>query len=238
MTPLDGRVALVTGASRGIGAATAVELARLGAHVVLLARTQGALEEVDDTIRAGGGSATLLPIDLRKPDTLDPVGPSLAARFGRLDILVHCAGVLGKLTPVSHITAKDFDEAVAVNFTAAYRLIRTCAPVLTASDAGRAVFVTSHLARNARAYWGTYASTKAGMEILARSWADEVQETRLRVNIFDPGRTATRMRAMAYPGEDPRTLPDPASRAADLVALCLPSETRHGEIVKAGERVA
>ncbi len=237
MTALAGRVALVTGASRGIGAATALALARLGAHVVLLARTQGGLEEVDDKIRAEGGAATLLPIDLRKPETLDPIGPSLATRFGRLDILVHNAGALGKLTPVSHIVPKDFDECVAVNFTATYRLIRTCAPVLAASDAGRAVFVTSHLARNARAFWGSYASTKAGMELLVRCWADETEDTALRVNLFDPGRTATRMRAMAYPGEDPRTLPDPAERAADLVQLCLPSETRHGEVVKARERV-
>jgi NAD(P)-dependent dehydrogenase (short-subunit alcohol dehydrogenase family) len=237
MTPLDGRVALVTGASRGIGAATAIELARLGAHVVLLARTQGGLEEVDDTIRAAGGAATLLPADLRKPETLDPIGPSLAERFGRLDILVHNAGALGKLTPVSHIVPRDLDECIAVNFTATYRLIRTCAPVLAASDAGRAVFVTSHLARNARAYWGAYAASKAALESLVRCWADETEGTALRINLFDPGRTATRMRAMAYPGEDPRTLPEPAERAADLAQLCLPGETRHGEIIKASERV-
>jgi NAD(P)-dependent dehydrogenase (short-subunit alcohol dehydrogenase family) len=233
MTPLTGRVALVTGASRGIGAATAIELARLGAHVVLLARTQGGLEEVDDKIRQAGGAATLLQVDLRKPETLDPVGPSLAARFGRLDILVHNAGALGKLTPVAHIVPKDIDECVAVNFSATYRLIRTCAPVLNASDAGRAVFVTSHLARTPRAYWGAYAATKAAMESLVRSWADEVDGTALRVNLFDPGKTATRMRAMAYPGEDPRTLPTPTERATALAALCLPTETRHGEVIKA-----
>jgi len=233
MTPLSGRVALVTGASRGIGAATAIELSRLGAHVVLTARTQGGLEEVDDTIRAAGGSATLLPVDLRKPETIDPVGPSLAARFGRLDILVHNAGALGKLTPVAHIVPKDLDECIAVNFSAAYRLIRTCAPVLNASDAGRAVFVTSHVAETPRAYWGSYAASKAGMEALVRCWADEVSGTNLRVNIFDPGRTATRMRAMAYPGEDPRTLPAPEDRAAELAALCLPSETRHGQVMRA-----
>jgi NAD(P)-dependent dehydrogenase (short-subunit alcohol dehydrogenase family) len=236
MSPLKGRVALVTGASRGIGAATAIELARLGAHVVLLARTQGGLEETDDIIRAAGGEATLLPIDLRKPATVDPIGPSLATRFGRLDILVHNAGALGKLTPVSHIVPKDLDECVAVNFIATYRLIRTCGPVLAASDAGRAVFVTSHVARNARAYWGAYGSTKAAMETLVRCWADETEGTALRINLFDPGRTATRMRAMAYPGEDPRTVPPPAERAADLVPLCLPSETRHGQVVKAGEQ--
>jgi NAD(P)-dependent dehydrogenase (short-subunit alcohol dehydrogenase family) len=233
LSELAGRVALITGASRGIGAATAIELARLGAHVVLLARTQGGLEEVDDTIRAGGGAATLLPMDLRKPEKLDTVGPTLFDRFGRLDILVHNAGALGKLTPAGHILPKDWDECMAVNATTAYRLIRTCAPVLAASDAGRAVFVTSSVARTARAYWGAYAASKAAMETLVRCWADETDATPLRINIFDPGRTATRMRAMAFPGEDPRTLPTPQARAAALVKLCLPGETRHGEVVTA-----
>ncbi len=233
MAELTGRVALITGASRGIGAATAIELARLGAHVVLIARTQGGLEEVDDTIRAGGGAATLLPMDLRKPEKLDTVGPTLFSRFGRLDILVHNAGALGKLTPAGHILPKDWDECLAVNATTAYRLIRTCAPVLAASDAGRAVFVTSSVARTARAYWGAYAASKAAMETLVRCWADETDSTPLRINIFDPGRTATRMRATAFPGEDPRTLPTPQARAAALVTLCLPAETRHGEVIVA-----
>jgi len=232
MSPLSNRVALITGASRGIGAATAIELARLGAHVVLLARTQGGLEEVDDTIRAAGGTATLLPMDLRQPEKLDPVGPSLMERFGRLDILVHNAGALGKLTPAGHIVPKDLDECMAVNFTSAWRLIRTCAPVLAASDAGRAIFVTSRVAREPKAYWGAYAASKAAMETMIRCWADEVENTPLRINIFDPGRTATRMRATAFPGEDPRTLPTPADRAAALAALCLPSETRHGQIIR------
>ncbi len=233
MTPLAGRVALVTGASRGIGAATAVALARLGAHVVLAARTQGALEEVDDTIRQAGGTATLLPIDLANADSIDPVGPSLVQRFTRLDILVHNAGVLGKLTPVGHITPKDFAACVAVNLAATYRLIRTCGPVLAASDAGRAVFVTSSVARTPRAYWGAYACTKAGMENLVLTWADEVEGTALRVNIFNPGRTATRMRANAFPGEDPNTIPQPGDIAPKLAALCLPAETRHGELINA-----
>jgi NAD(P)-dependent dehydrogenase (short-subunit alcohol dehydrogenase family) len=233
MSELSGRVALITGASRGIGAATAIELARLGAHVVLLARTQGGLKEVDDTIRAGGGAATLLPMDLRKPEKLDTLGPTLFDRFGRLDILVHNAGALGKLTPAGHILPKDWDECLAVNATTAYRLIRTCAPVLAASDAGRAVFVTSSVVRTARAYWGAYAASKAAMETLVRCWADETDSTPLRINIFDPGRTATRMRATAFPGEDPRTLPTPQSRAAALAKLCLPGETRHGEVIKA-----
>jgi NAD(P)-dependent dehydrogenase (short-subunit alcohol dehydrogenase family) len=230
---LDGRVALVTGASRGIGAAVAIGLAALGAHVVLLARTQGGLEETDDAIRKAGGAATLLPLDLRKPETLDPVGPSIVTRFGRLDILVHNAGVLGKLTPAAHIQPRDWDECLAVNATAAFRLIRTCAPPLVASDAGRAVFVSSHIAREPRAYWASYAASKAAMEALARSWADETENTNLRVNIFEPGRTATRMRAAAYPGEDPNTLPRPEARAASLLPLCLPSETRTGAVVTA-----
>ncbi|MEJ0047435.1 MAG: SDR family NAD(P)-dependent oxidoreductase [Rhodospirillales bacterium] len=146
---------------------------------------------------------------------------------------MHNAGALGKLTPVGHILPKDLDECVAVNFSAAYRLIRTCGPLLAASDGGRAVFVTSRVAREPRAYWGAYAATKAAMETLVRTWADETEGTSLRVNIFDPGRTATRMRATAFPGEDPRTLPAPGARAAELALLCLPSETRHGAIVRA-----
>lgn len=233
MSRLAGRVALVTGASRGIGAATALALAREGAHVVISARTQGGLEETDDAIRQAGGGATLLPLDLNKPESLDAVGPSLVQRFGRLDILVHNAGALGKLTPAGHILPKDLDACVNVNFLAAYRLIRTCGPVLAASDAGRAVFVTSSLARAPRAYWGAYAATKAAMESLVRCWADEVETTSLRVNLFDPGRTATRMRATAFPGEDPRTLPRPEERARALLELCLPDETRHGALLRA-----
>jgi NAD(P)-dependent dehydrogenase (short-subunit alcohol dehydrogenase family) len=233
MTTLAGRVALVTGASRGIGAATAIALAARGAHVVLTARTQGGLEETDDAIRAAGGAATLLPLDLTKPENLDPLGPSLFQRFGRLDILVHNAGALGKLTPVGHIVPKDMEACLQVNFNAAWRLIRTCGPVLQASDAGRAVFVTSSVARTPRAYWGAYAASKAAMEMLVRCWADEVENTALRVNLFDPGATATRMRATAFPGEDPRTLPTPQSRAEALVALCLPDATRHGDLLRA-----
>jgi NAD(P)-dependent dehydrogenase (short-subunit alcohol dehydrogenase family) len=230
--PLASRIALVTGASRGIGAATALALARLGAHVVLTARTLGGLVETDDLVRAAGGTSTLLPLDLKDGEQIDAVGPTLVQRFGRLDILVHNAGALGKLTPVGHILPKDLAECLAVNFTAAYRLIRTCGPVLAASDAGRAVFVTSSVATRPRAFWGAYAATKAGMEMLVRTWADETDKSALRINLFDPGRTATRMRAMAFPGEDPNTLPTPASVAERLVPLCLPSELRHGETVR------
>ena len=210
----------------------ALALARLGAHVVLTARTQGGLEEVDDEIRAAGGSATLLPLDLKNADSIDPVGPSLHGRFGRLDVLVHNAGALGKLTPAGHIAPKDFGECVAVNLVSTYRLIRTCAPVLLASNAGRAVFVTGHAARAPRAFWGAYGATKAGMENLVLSWADEVEATALRVNLFDPGPVATRMRAQAFPGEDPNTLPTPAMVADQLAALCQPDGRVHGSLVR------
>ena len=229
---LQGRIALVTGASRGIGRAVSLQLAQAGAHVVLVGRTQGALEEADDEIRAAGGHATLLPMDLRDADKIDPLGPSLNARFGRLDILVHNAGALGKLTPAGHITPKDFAECVAVNLAATYRLIRTCAPLLAASDAGRAVFVTSSVARSPRAFWGAYGATKAGMENLVLSWADEVENTALRVNLYDPGRTATRMRAQAFPGEDPNTLPKPEDVARGLVELCAPDSGQHGQLTR------
>jgi NAD(P)-dependent dehydrogenase (short-subunit alcohol dehydrogenase family) len=229
---LHGRVALVTGASRGIGAATAIELGRLGAHVVLTARTQGGLEETDDAIREAGGSATLLPMDLQDTSSLDKIGPSIYTRFDRLDILVHAAGALGKLTPVSHILDGDWAEAMSVNLAATWRLIRSCAPVLAASDAGRAVFVTDARARQPGAYWGTYGASKAGMEHLVLTWAAELRDTHLRVNLFDPGVVASRLRGNAMPGENPSTLPKPASVAPALAALCLPSETRHGLIVE------
>lgn len=232
--PLKDRVALVTGASRGIGAALAVELARLGAHCVLIARTQGGLEETDDAIRtATGRSATLLPLDLQKQEKeLDMIGPSIVERFGRLDILVHNAGVLNKLTPVAHIEPRDWAETVAVNMTAAWRLIRTCDPPLRASDAGRAVFVTTGRVLRPKAYWGMYGATKAGMEHLVATWAQEVAATKLRVNLADPGIVATKLRGQAMPGEDPATLPQPQDIAPALATLCLPAETRHGARVE------
>ena len=228
--PLKDRVALVTGASRGIGAALAIELATLGAHCVLVARTQGGLEETDDAIRAATGrGATLLPFDLQKQEKeLDLLGASIMERFGRLDILVHNAGVLNKLTPVAHIDPRDWAETVAVNLTAAWRLIRSCDPPLRASDAGRAVFVTTGRVLRPKAYWGMYGATKAGMEHLVQTWAQEVAKTPLRVNLADPGVVATKMREQAMPGEDPATLPRPADIAPALAALCLPAETRHG----------
>jgi NAD(P)-dependent dehydrogenase (short-subunit alcohol dehydrogenase family) len=229
MAALQDRVALITGASRGIGAALALELAKLGAQCVLVARTQGGLEEVDDAIRSAGGKpATLLPFDLQKAEKdIDMIGPSIVERFGRLDILVHNAGVLNKLTPVAHIEPRDWAEVMAVNLTASWRLIRSCDPPLRASDAGRAVFVTTGRVLRPRAYWGMYGASKAGMEHLVTTWAQEVEGTPLRVNLVDPEIVATKMRAAAMPGEDPATIPQPADVAPGIAALCLPSETRN-----------
>lgn len=234
MTALAGRVALVSGASRGIGQATAIALARRGAQVVITARTQGGLEETDDAIHAAGGSATLLPLDLMDGEAVDRLGPSLFERFRRLDILVGNAGALGVLTPVPHILDRDWAEVVGVNLSAGLRLIRSCAPLLLAGDAGRAVFVTSGIVRRPTAYWGAYGATKAALEHLVLSWAAETRQTRLRVNLFDPGVVATRLRAEAMPGEDPTTLRRPEDVAPALADLCDPAETRHGEVVRAG----
>jgi NAD(P)-dependent dehydrogenase (short-subunit alcohol dehydrogenase family) len=229
--PLDGAVALVTGASRGLGAATAIELGRLGAHVVITGRVQGGLEETDDAIRSAGGTATLLPLDLREGEKVDAIGPSLYQRFQRLDILVHAAGVLGKLTPVSHIMPDDWADVVGVNLSAAWHLVRTTDPLLRAAPTGRAVFLTDARVRSPLAYWGAYGATKAGMEHLVLTWADEVRTTRLRVNLFDPGPVRTRLRYNAFPGEDPAQLPPPEAIAPAIAALCLPAEERHGEVV-------
>jgi NAD(P)-dependent dehydrogenase (short-subunit alcohol dehydrogenase family) len=230
--PLADKVALVTGASRGIGAATSIELAKLGAHLVLTARTEGGLEETDDAIRSAGlPGATLLPLDLHDGDQLDTIGPSLLQRFGRLDILVSNAGTLGKLTPASHILPRDWSDVVAVNFSAAWRLIRTCGPLLQIAPAGRAVFLTSQRAGDPRAYWGAYGATQAGMQHLVLTWAAETHDTRLRINLFDPGTVATRLRRTAMPGEDQSFLARPADVAPAIAALCLESEQRHGQII-------
>ena len=231
--PSAGRLALVTGASRGIGAAVAVALARAGCHVVLTARTQGGLEETDDAVQAVGGTATLLPMDLTEGAQLDAIGPSLLERFGRLDILVHAAGTLGKLTPAPHILPKDFAAATAVNFESAWRLIRTCGPLLLIAEAGRAVFVTDALVARPRAYWGLYGATKAGMHHLALSWAEEVRNTRCRVNLYDPGPVATRLRKEAMPGEDASRLRTPEDVAPGIAALCEPGFLSNGEVVRA-----
>ena len=229
--PLTGSVALVTGASRGIGAATAIALARMGAHLVITARTQGGLEETDDAIRSVGGTATLLPLDLREGEKIDVLGPSIYRRFGRLDVLVHCAGALGQLTPAGHISPKDWADVLAVNLSATWRLIRCCDPVLRQAPAGRAVFVTDTVARIPTAYWGALGATKAGMENLVRTWAAETATTNMRVNLFDPGVVRSRMRGAAFPGENPASVPGPDTVAGALAALCLPDEVRHGALV-------
>ena len=232
--PLAGSVALVTGASRGIGAAVAVELARLGAHCVLTARTQGGLEETDDAIRSLGGAATLLPLDLAKQaEKIDMLGPSIVERFGRLDILVHAAGVLAKLTPVAHIQPRDWQEAMAVNLSACWRLIRSCDPPLRAAPAGRAVVLTDAVAAGPRAYWGLYGAGKAGQEHLVRTWAAEAAQTPLRVSLFDPGPVATQLRAVAMPGEDPATLRKPSEVAPAIAALCVSEEARRSDASRA-----
>jgi len=230
---LAGRVALVTGASRGIGAAVALRLAQEGAHLVLAARTVGGLEELDDKVRAAGSQALLVPMDLTKPEQIDQLGPALFERFKRLDIVVANAGLLGVMTPVAHLDPRVWDETMAVNVTANYRLIRTLDPLLRASDAGRAIFVTSGAARISRAYWSVYAASKAALESLVRIYAAETEKTRLRVNLLNPGPVRTGMRAAAFPGEDPMTLPPPEALADLFLELALPSCTRHGETLDA-----
>jgi NAD(P)-dependent dehydrogenase (short-subunit alcohol dehydrogenase family) len=227
---LAGRIALVTGASRGIGAAAARALAREGAHVVALARTVGGLEELDDTVRAEGGSATLVPLDLTDYAGIDRLGGALNERYGRLDVLVGNAGVLGAVSPLGHVEPAVFEQTLAVNVTANWRLIRAMDPLLRAAPAGRAVFVTSGAAFRVRAYWGPYAVAKAALEVLARTYAAETERTPVRVNLFNPGATRTRMRAAAMPGEDPATLPKPDAVAAAILPLCLPDFTETGRL--------
>jgi len=218
--PLKDRIALVTGASRGIGKAAALALANAGAHVVAVARTPGALEALDDEIRAATGQpATLVPMDIGEVDGLDQLGRAIHDRFGRLDILVHAAALLGSLTPVSHIEPKHWDRLVAVNLTASFRLIRSMEPLLRASEHPRAIFLTSSRASNPKAFWGSYGATKAALEALVRTWADELEQTNIRAVLLDPGAMRTRMRAEAMPGEDPAGLPDPSEIGPLIVEL-------------------
>jgi NAD(P)-dependent dehydrogenase (short-subunit alcohol dehydrogenase family) len=229
--PLVDRIALVTGASRGIGHATALALAHAGAHVVAVARTVGALEELDDAIRAGGGSATLVPLDMRDYDGLYRLAAALNERHSRLDVLVGNAAIVGgALSPLGHGEPKTWDDVMAINVTANWHLIRAMDPLLKRSDAGRAVFVTSRAATLSRAYWAPYSVSKAALDVLARTYAAETTSTPVRVNLFDPGATRTRMRAQVMPGEDPMTLPSPEEVAQKVLDLCLPSFTDTGRL--------
>jgi len=219
MTDHSGRIILVTGASRGIGYATAKQLAAAGAHVIAIARTQGGLEDLDDDIKAAGGLCTLVPMDLKDGDSVDRLGKALHERYGKLDGLLLNAGQLGDITPLPHIKPEDWDSVLNVNLTANYRLIRALDPLLRASDAGRVVAVTSSVAQSHRAYWGAYAVSKAGLEAMANIYAQETEITSVRVNIYDPGGTRTAMRAKAVPGEDASLLPDPSAHWENLSKL-------------------
>jgi NAD(P)-dependent dehydrogenase (short-subunit alcohol dehydrogenase family) len=231
--PLEGRIALVTGASRGIGRAVALELARAGAHVIALARTQGALEELDDAIRAEGSEATLVPCDIKDFEALDRLGLAIYERWGKLDIFIGNAGTLGPVTPLGHVDPKQWDNVFAVNVTANWRLIRSLDPLLRAADAGRVVFISSgagHTA-NFKPYWGPYAISKAALDALARTYAAEtINTSAIKVMSVNPGPLRTRMRATAMPGEDPMTLRSPEELAPKIAALCTPEWTETGKL--------
>jgi NAD(P)-dependent dehydrogenase (short-subunit alcohol dehydrogenase family) len=226
-----GRIALVTGASRGIGRAAAKALAAEGAHVILVARTVGALEEVDDEIRSAGGTATLVPLDVKDFPALDRLGATIFERWGRLDALLGNAGVLGNLTPLAQLNPKVFAECLDVNVTANWRLIRSLDQLLKRSDAGRALFVTSGAARRVRAYWGAYAMSKAALEAVVLTYAAECADTSVGINLFNPGPLRTRMRQKAMPGEDPESLDPPEAVGPMICDLLAPACARNGELI-------
>ncbi len=228
MGELDGKVVLVTGASRGIGYAASIEAAKRGAHVIAVARTTSGLEELDDAIQDLGGSSTLVPLDLRDGDAIDRLGAAIFERWGHLDGLIGNAGQLGVLSPLPHVKPDDFDKVFAVNVTANYRLLRSLDVLLRQADAGRAVFVTSGASRSAKPFWGLYAASKAALDAMVKSYAGEVGHSPLKVNVFNPGPVRTAMRAKAMPGEDPNTLPTPEDIAPKLVDLLSPAVTQTG----------
>jgi NAD(P)-dependent dehydrogenase (short-subunit alcohol dehydrogenase family) len=231
MSPnLTSRIAVVTGASRGIGYATARALAKAGAHIVAVARTQGGLKDLDDEIRKDGGSATLVPLSMTDSDGLARLGAALHERHGKIDILVGNAGVAGPSSPLGHIDLKPWNDVIAVNLTANFQLIRCMEPLLRKSDAGRAVFITAGSAQRAPGYRGPYAASKAALETLVRVWAAETASTPIRVNLFSPGPIRTRMRATVFPGEDPMTLDTPEQAAELIVPMCAPDWSETGKL--------
>jgi NAD(P)-dependent dehydrogenase (short-subunit alcohol dehydrogenase family) len=226
--PLANRIALVTGASRGIGYATALALAEAGAHIVAVARTVGGLEELDDAVRAAGSTATLVPLDLKDSPAIDRLGAAIQQRYGKLDILVGNAGILGTLSPLDHVQPKDWDDVLAVNVTANWRIIKACVDLLKASDAGRAVFVTT--VPTGTAYWGPYAVSKAALDMLVRTFAAETATTKVRVNMISPGQVRTRLLTAAMPSLDMTHITKPDVVARAIVELCLPSVTESGKV--------
>ena len=229
---LKDRIAVITGASRGIGRAAAVAMSRQGAHIIAVSRTQGGLTDLDDEIRAQGGEATLVPLDVCNGEGIDRLGAAIYERWGRLDILVGNAAILGPLTPVNHLDPKAWDKLLSVNVTANHRLIRSLDPLLRVSDAGRAVFVTAPVAATNTAYWGGYGTTKAALEALVKTYANEVTKTNVRVNLIDPGAVQTRLRSQAMPGEDPASLPRPEDIAPLFVELTAADYSGNGEIIR------
>jgi len=232
---LAGKVVLVTGASRGIGYAAALEAARRGAHVVAVARTVGGLEELDDEIQDLGSSATLVPLDLRDGDAIDRLGAAIFERWGALDGLIANAGQLGVLSPLPHVKPEDFDKVIAVNVTANYRLLRSTDLLLRQAEDGRAVFVSSGAAKSARPFWGLYAASKAAVDAMVKSYAGEIAQSKVKANVFYPGQIRTAMRAKAMPGEDPNTLPTPADIAPKLVDMVSPAYKENGKLFNAAD---
>lgn len=230
--PLASRIAVVTGASRGIGRIAALALAEAGAHVVAVARTVGGLEELDDAIRERGGSATLVPFDLKDFPAIDRLGGAIYERWGKLDILLGNAAALGVITPLGHLEPKVFEEVMAVNVTANWRLIRSLDPLLRQSDAGRALFVTSGAAERCRPFWGAYSASKAALQALVQTYAGELKGTRATANLIDPGPLRTRMRAQGRPGEDPETLEPPEAVAPDILRMLSPDYAANGVIFR------
>jgi len=230
---LENKLALVTGASRGIGAAVAKAYAREGAHVILLSRTPGALMKVDDEIRETGGTATIMPCDLSNLDQVDLIGPNIAGRFGKLDIVVGNAAVLGDISPVALSDGDMWQHTMDINFHANVRLIRTTHPLLEKSPAGRAVFVTSAATKYIGPFWGPYGASKAALDVMVKTYAQETENTSIKVNLVDPGIVRTQMRATAKPGEDPMSLPHPDDITGVFVDLASDDTDNHGEIFKA-----